>query len=216
MALNNSSPSVQILTSLLQCVEQSKFLESLRNSFAVQAPDFISPNALKKYAQMVFTTTHRSFCKALACWAEAQSANEAPTAEPSAPKWSWQSIFQSFWRNTPRPKVRDEKELLALRLVPNTDACLQQSICAAFVTKIFNARYQEKKWLEILGFGSGSLVLVVSVVLDKLEELVSELVALAWSMFAELCGRPILFECSFIDTPARYRLFTVRIVQVAR
>jgi hypothetical protein len=161
---------------------------------------------------MVFTTTHRSFCDALACWAEAQSANEVPAAEPST--WRWKSAFQWFWRN---PIVRDEKGLLlALRMAPNTDACLQQSTCAAFVARIFNARYLEKKWLEILGFGSGSLVLVVSVVLDQLEKLVSELVAQASSMFAELCGRPILFECSFIDTPARYRSFTVRIVQVAR
>jgi hypothetical protein len=216
MALINSSPSVQILTSLLQCVEKSKFLVSLGNAFAVEALDPTSPNALKEYAQMVFTTTHRSFCNALACWAEAQSANEDPAAEPSAPKWSLQRIFQSFWRNTPRPIVRDEKELLALRLVPNTDACLQQSTCAALVAKIFNARYLEKKWLEILGFRSGSLVLVVSVVLDQLEKLVSELIAQASSMFAKLCGRPILFECSIIDTPTRYRSFTVRIVQVAR
>jgi hypothetical protein len=196
MALINSSPSVQILTSLLQC-EKSKFLESLGNSFAVPAPDPTSPDALKKYAQMVFNTTHRSFCDALACWAEARI----------------QSAIQSLSGNT---IVRDEKELLlALRMVPNTDACLQQSICAAFVTKIFNARYQEKMWLEILGFSSGSLVLVVSIVLDQLEKFVSKL-AQAWSMFSELCGRPILFECTLIDTPARYRSFTVRIVQVER
>jgi hypothetical protein len=215
MALINSSPSVHILTSLLQCVEQSKFLESLGNSFAVPAPDPTSSNALKEYAQMVFTTTHRSFCNALACWAEAQSANEVPAAEPSAPTW-WKRFFQSFWGNTLRPIVRDETGLLALRMVPNTDACLQQSTCAALVAKIFNVRSLEKKWLEILGFSSGSLVLVVSVVLDQLEKLVSELVAQASSMFAELCGRPILFECTLIDTPARYRSFTVRIVQVAR